>query len=67
MASTGEDCKKYPTPDARLTCELKYKESATDFQKFSVQKKDADNDAEGGASKKYLCFKQSSGDVLCPN
>ena len=68
LASINEDCKKYQTPDARAACESKYKESAREFEKYREQKKSAESDTGADRpSKDSLCFKRSSGEVVCPN
>jgi len=68
LAGISEDCKKYVTPDARMACELKYKESARDFERYREQRKSLDNDADGNTSNTgSLCFKQSNGEIMCPN
>ena len=67
LSRAEQSCLKYPTPEARASCESKKKETMAAFEKEEKAKKQA-ADADGQKKKNELCFtRKATGEVVCPN
>lgn len=68
LARANEDCRKYDTPDAQMACERKVRETAKAFESYQEKSRRSEKEMDDeGQKKNRLCFKQSSGELLCPN